>query len=74
MNLLKYGMGRMNIKDILKAAIDKKASDILLVAGCSMAFKINNDVVKQAGEVLMQEKTQRPSPRDKELPGEGMDK
>lgn len=74
MNLLKYGMGRMNIKDILKAAIDKKASDILLVAGCSMAFKINNDVVKQAGEVLMPEETQKLIRQVYELAGRSMDK
>lgn len=47
----------MEIKEILARAIDKKASDILLVAGCNLAFKINNQVIEQEGIRLMPDDT-----------------
>lgn len=47
----------MEIKEILARAIDQKASDILLVAGCNLAFKINNQVIEQEGIRLMPDDT-----------------
>ena len=49
----------MEIEQILADAIEKEASDILIVAGCNMAFKINNDVKEQAGQMLMPVDTER---------------
>lgn len=49
----------MDIKEILEEAIEKKASDILLVAGCGVAFKINNDVVEQDWGTLMPPETRK---------------
>ena len=49
----------MDIKTILKSAIDSGASDILIVAGCNLAFKINNQIIEQNGERLMPDATKR---------------
>lgn len=49
----------MEIKEILQAAINKKTSDILIVAGCNLAFKINNEIVEQDGERLMPDMTRK---------------
>lgn len=47
----------MGIKRVLLNAIEKKTADILIVAGCKLAFKINNEVQEQDGERLMPDKT-----------------
>ena len=47
----------MKIREILADAIKKEASDILIVAGCNLAFKINNQVVEQEGIRLMPDNT-----------------
>ncbi|MDO4711577.1 MAG: PilT/PilU family type 4a pilus ATPase [Peptostreptococcaceae bacterium] len=49
----------MEIKEILRSAIDQKTSDILIVAGCNLAFKINNQVIEQSGERLMPDATKK---------------
>ncbi|MDO5062526.1 MAG: PilT/PilU family type 4a pilus ATPase [Peptostreptococcaceae bacterium] len=49
----------MEIKDILQSAIEQKTSDILIVAGCNLAFKINNQVIEQSGERLMPDATKK---------------
>lgn len=49
----------MEIKQILADAIEKRASDILIIAGCKMAFKINNDVKEQEGSMLMPADTEK---------------
>lgn len=50
-------MQTRRITEILGDAIEKKASDILIVAGCKMAYKINNDVIEQDGKLLMPDDT-----------------
>lgn len=41
-----------DVKDILKEAIDKGASDIFFVAGSPYAFKINGSIIKEGTERL----------------------
>lgn len=49
----------MDIFGILKAALEQSASDILIVAGCNLAFKINNNIVEQEGGKLIPDETRR---------------
>ncbi|MCI5773387.1 MAG: PilT/PilU family type 4a pilus ATPase [Erysipelotrichaceae bacterium] len=47
----------MEIKDILKKAIDDQASDIFIVAGANLSFKINGHIVRQNEEILKPDDT-----------------
>lgn len=45
----------MDVREILKDAVRKNASDIFFVAGSPYAFKIQKDVIKQSDQRLMPE-------------------
>ena len=34
--------------DILKRALEKNASDVYIVAGCPLAYKINGEIVNES--------------------------
>lgn len=45
----------MDIKEIVKQAVELDASDIFIVAGASIAFKVKNEVKRFNSEILMPE-------------------
>ncbi len=47
----------MDILGILKDAAEKKASDIFIVAGIPVSYKINGNIVRTDGERLMPDDT-----------------
>lgn len=47
----------MEIENILKSAIEKKASDIFIISNLPVCFKIDNNLVKQTDELLRPEDT-----------------
>ena len=47
----------MNLEQVLKNAVAKNASDIFLVAGCPVGFKIDGSLVRQSDENLMPDDT-----------------
>ena len=47
----------MDIKEILVEAVEKDASDIFMISGAALAYKINGRVVSSGGPVLMPEDT-----------------
>ena len=47
----------MNITDILKEAAQKKVSDLFIIAGRPLAFKINSQIVNYSEEILMPKET-----------------
>lgn len=47
----------MDILGILKDAAEKKASDIFIVAGIPVSYKINGNIVRTDGEKLMPDDT-----------------
>lgn len=47
----------MTLEEILKSAIAQNASDIFLVAGCPVGFKMNGSLVRQGDEILKPEQT-----------------
>lgn len=49
----------MDLKTLLSSAIEQEASDIFVIAGLSVTFKIHNEIVKSDGDKLMPEDTQR---------------
>ena len=49
----------MMAMDILTRALEKNASDIYIVAGCPLAYKINGEIINQSEEKLSPEKTLR---------------
>ena len=48
----------MNITDILKEAAQKKVSDLFIIAGRPLAFKINSQIVNYSEEILMPKETE----------------
>ena len=48
----------MNITDILKDAAERKVSDLFIIAGRPLAFKINNRITDYSTDVLMPEGTE----------------
>ncbi len=68
------GMVNMEIRSILNSAIEKKASDIFLVAGCAVAFKINNNVREQEGEPLIPDTTRELIGQVYKIAGRAMNK
>lgn len=67
-------MGQLTINEVLSRAIAREASDILIVAGCDMAFKINNEVHTQEGGVLMPKDTDRLIGEIYEIAGRSMER
>lgn len=47
----------MDIEKILTEAVEKNASDIFLVSGAALAFKVDGKIVSAGGDVLMPEDT-----------------
>ena len=47
----------MNVENILKEAVKKGASDIFIVSGAALAFKIGGKVLSQGGEIIMPDDT-----------------
>lgn len=45
----------MNIQEMVKKAVELGASDIFIVAGSSIAFKVKNEVIRMNNEILMPE-------------------
>ena len=48
----------MNITDVLKDAAARKVSDIFIIAGRPLGFKINNRIENYSEEVLMPKETE----------------
>ncbi len=48
----------MNMMEILKQAVNHNAADILLIAGLPIAYKANNQILKEEGERLLPETIQ----------------
>ncbi len=46
---------KMNIQEIVKKAVELEASDIFIVAGSTIAYKVKNRVTRLEGETLMPE-------------------
>ena len=49
----------MNIQEILVDAVKKGASDIFMISGAALAYKINGRVVSAGGDVLMPDDTRQ---------------
>lgn len=47
----------MDIRDILRKAIDDKASDVFIVAGTQLSFKINGQIIRQYDQILKPDDT-----------------
>ncbi len=47
----------MDIKEILVDAVKKEASDIFMISGAALAYKINGRVVSAGGDILMPDDT-----------------
>ena len=47
----------MDIKEILVDAVKKEASDIFMISGAALAYKINGRVVSTGGDILMPDDT-----------------
>ena len=47
----------MDIKTILQKAIDDQASDIFIVAGANLSFKVNGHIIRQNEEILKPDDT-----------------
>ncbi len=47
-----------NIQEILKAAIDQGASDLFIVAGAALSFKINGEILRQSNQILKPQDTE----------------
>lgn len=47
----------MDIKEILQKAIDDQASDIFIVAGANLSFKVNGHIIRQNEEILKPDDT-----------------
>lgn len=47
----------MNVENILKEAVKKGTSDIFIVSGAALAFKIGGKVLSQGGEIIMPDDT-----------------
>lgn len=48
----------MNVKEILEKAIERKASDIFIVAGLPVSYRVNDVITNQEGNKLLPEDTQ----------------
>ncbi len=48
----------MNVQEMVKKAVELGASDIFIVAGSSIAFKVKNEVIRMNHEILMPEHCQ----------------
>lgn len=48
----------MSIEEILRQAVEKKASDIFLIPGLPMSYKINGVIEKQSGQKLLPNDTE----------------
>lgn len=48
----------MSIEEILRQAVEKKASDIFLIPGLPMSYKINGIIEKQSGQKLLPNDTE----------------
>lgn len=47
----------MDIREILQKAIDDKASDVFIVAGTQLSFKINGQIIRQYEQILKPDDT-----------------
>lgn len=52
------GENSVELEQILKAAVDKKASDVFIVAGLPISFKIAGEIIPQSQERMMPEHTE----------------
>ncbi len=64
----------MEIREILTDAIAKRASDILIVAGCNVAYKIDNEVREQSDLPLMPDVTKKYISELYDIAGRSMEK
>lgn len=56
---IRFGEGDMKIQELVAVAMDNKASDIFIVAGCPLSIKVNNELRRVDDINLKREETEQ---------------